>query len=328
MKRGPYPLEAVVTLPAGLLFGPEFLGLLKSAEIGGIPVHVVLPKFSFADDEFTTVLHPRARAKWVEYYEKNGDDSRWPFGKVSKWNPQKPDGGIEQFSVSRLLLLSKDRVTLAEGRKLLYAVDSWVARLEAWIEVYAQVDLHRRHVSVEQLGRSAYVWLYKGKGRKGKTVNSIKPVQLIVMGGNPLPISPREWGKLLNKASDGTEPPAAHLFLRDARQLLNSERYRRSVLDSATATEVALTKLRDDYLAQGDSAVGGYVEGKARQISGLEGFVRSVGVPLPGGIQQRVSEPRNDAIHEGKEPSRDVTSKALAKAREVVDTAFPWKGLL
>ena len=273
MRRGPYPLEAVITLPAGLLFGPDFLGLLKSAEIGGVPVHVVLPNFSFIDDEFTTVLHSRANPKWVDYYAENVDDPRWPFGKVSKWNPQAPNGGIDRFSASRLLVLSKERVTLAEGRMLLCAVDGWVERLKTWVEVFARVDLHRNEISVQQEGRSAYVWLDRGKGKKGKTVNSTKPTLVSISISDPLPLTPRNWGRLLSKASSDEAPPEAHLFLRDARHELNNKRYRRSVLDSATATEVALTKLRDDLLALSNSRVGAYVAGSARQISGLDGIL-------------------------------------------------------
>jgi hypothetical protein len=91
---------------------------------------------------------------------------------------------------------------------------------------------------------------------------------------------------------------------------------------------VALTKLRDDLLDSSNSKVGAYVAGKVRQISGLEGFLRSVGIKLPGAIQQEVSEPRNDAIHQGTEPSQQRANKALVKASEVVDMAFPWKGML
>lgn len=334
MQRGQYPLEAVLTLPAGLLLEPSFLGLLKNAKIGGVPVHVVLPDFSFEDDKFTTVLHPRAEAKWVDYYAKVGDDARWPFGKVSQWHPEEANGGIKEFSAHRLLVLSKDRVTLAQARRLLEAADAWVERLESWIEVFTQTDLYREMVSVEKDGRSAYVWLNEGegrrgkkKGRRGKTVSSAKPIRVVLMSGSPLALTPRDWGRLLLKASSG-DPPEAHLFLRDARHELNSGRYRRSVLDSATAAEVALAKLRDDYLIGGDAKVHEYVAEKARQLRWLEEFLRAVGIELPGAISQDISKPRNDAIHEGHKPSQETAGKALSKAAEVVDLAFPHKKLI
>jgi hypothetical protein len=58
-----YRVEAVVDLPAPLFLGSEFLGLLKSATIGGVAVHVVLPDVNESGNE--TVLHSRALVDWV-----------------------------------------------------------------------------------------------------------------------------------------------------------------------------------------------------------------------------------------------------------------------
>jgi hypothetical protein len=330
MKKGPYPLEAVTELPASLPFGPEFLGLLRPAVIGGVAVHVALPNFTFDGNSFSTTLHPRAQAEWVGYYEKDPEgDSRWPFGSVSAWNPAKAGGGIEQFWVSRLLILSKERVTLSEARKLLHAIDGWVQLLETWIEVFARVDLHWRGVDVEhQYGASSYVWLYRGKRAKGKTVTSHKSPVITVTSHNSLAINPLQWRKLLAKASSGEQPPEVHVFLRDARRASSGKRYRRSVLDAATAAEVALTKLRDDALAQAEPGLAEYARRQAQQIMRLVEFLGSVEQQLPDRIQQEIAVPRNRAIHEGERLDRDTAIAALKKAEEVVDLAYPWKRLL
>jgi hypothetical protein len=332
MKRGPYPLEAAVELPASLLFGSEFVGLLKPATIGGVDVHVALPNFNFEPDKeydvFTVVLHPRAHAKWVEHYEKPSAGDRAPFGKVTIWHPSEPNGGIKQFWTQRLLLLSKSKVTEAEARKLLHAVDKWVLLLDKWIEVFTRTDLREREVEVTQYGASAYVWLYRGKDRKGKTVSSHKPTGMVVKAHSPLAITPRQWGQILKKASGGAALPEAHLFLRDARRELGSKRYRRSVLDAATATEVALAKLRDDALLSSDQKVGAYVQESAQQVRRLVEFLKAVGQKLPDAIVQEVGTPRNRAIHEGKDPDKATATKALMKAEEVLDLAYPWQKLL
>ena len=53
-----------------------------------------------------------------------------------------------------------------------------------------------------------------------------------------------------------------------------------------------------------------------------------MGRQLPERIQQEIGEPRNRAIHEGREPDEEAATKALEKAEEVADLAFPWKKLL
>ena len=146
--------------------------------------------------------------------------------------------------------------------------------------------------------------------------------------GKRLSITPWQWGKMLGVASVGTDPPEAHLFLRDARTALNAGRYRRSVLDSATAAELALAKLRDDELAGSDVRLAAYVQKRASQVRTLSEFLKKMHRPLPGRINEDIGEPRNEAIHRGREPSEAQAGGALEKAEEVVDVALPWKKLL
>jgi hypothetical protein len=100
------------------------------------------------------------------------------------------------------------------------------------------------------------------------------------------------------------------------------------VLDAATAAEIALTTLRDHVLASNDPKVGEYVQERAQQIGRLVGFLTKQGQALPDRIQQEIAEPRNKAIHEGREPDEETAAKSLRKAEEVLDLAFPWKKLL
>ena len=131
----------------------------------------------------------------------------------------------------------------------------------------------------------------------------------------------------MKAASSGTNPPEAHLFLRDARRDLGAKRYRRSVLDAATAAEIALTTLRDDVLTDSDPKVGEYVQEKAQQIGRLVEFLSKQGRKLPDRIHQEIAQPRNKVIHEGREPDEETATKALEKAEEVLDLAFLWEKL-
>jgi HEPN domain-containing protein len=230
-KPKTYRAEAVIELPTPVLLESAFLGLLRPAVIGGVPVHVVLPDFDRSGNE--TILHRRSHVNWVESLKTK------PPGKVLKG----------------------------------------------------------RH-------------------------------ELILSFGSAPKITPVQWGKILKAASSGVTPPEAHLFLRDARRELGTKRYRRSVLDAATATEIALTKLRDDALAGSDPKLGEYVKEKAQQIGRLVEFLKKQHRDLPRKIQQEIGEPRNRAIHEGREPDEETATKALEKAEEVLDLASPWKKLL
>jgi hypothetical protein len=90
-------------------------------------------------------------------------------------------------------------------------------------------------------------------------------------------MSPWAWGRILKKTGAGELPPEAHLFLRDARHARNIGRHRRSVLDSATAAELALAKLRDGLIAGGDRRLAAYIGKEVRQLRGIADFLKGDG---------------------------------------------------
>jgi hypothetical protein len=333
MTKKAFQLEAVTDLKSGLLFGPEFLGLSRPATIGGVDVRVRIPAFEFINGEneaFRPRLPAAAKIDWVSHFTQAPHSEWHPFGKVTSWHPKKPNGGISEFNVNRLFFLSVAKATEAEAQKFLHGVDGWRDLLELWIEVVAKVDQQRSGVDVEQHGVGTRVWLQCAgpKGKKGKSVNCKHPISATVRKFPILPITHVEWREILRLASEGVEPPEVYVLLRDARRELNQKRFRRSVLDSATAAEVALAKLRDDALKPATPGVATYVQGRARQLGGLLEFHKVNKQSLPEGIQEEIALPRNQAIHSGAEPTGGAAGKCLKKAEEVVDLAFPHSQLL
>jgi hypothetical protein len=321
-KPKTYRAEAVLKLPAALRLQPELGGLLKSATICGLDVHVVLPDFEFAGDDFEPRLHRRARVDWLDAFAKKNEDPLpgFPFGEAVCFRK----GKITQLLATRLLVLPRSELTRAQARQLRDGADAWLDLLATWIEVVYRRDLQLQTFQTEHIGKSAYVWL--DRGAKGELFGERQ--QLYVnLAKTPL-IGKREWGSLLAKVSAGTQPPEAHVFLRDARHAQNIGRYRRSVLDSATAAELSLAKLRDTILSSGDKRVANYVGNKARSLNAIVEFLKKMKQALPVDIKESIAEPRNLAIHHGQEPDELTASKALRTADEVVELAFPWKGLL
>jgi hypothetical protein len=287
--------------------------------IGGVPVHVVLPDFDRSGNE--ALLHRRSHVNWVDALkEKSGeDDPEHPFGVAYGWGEER------ECIVKRLLILPREKLTQRQASELAHAAEPFVKLLHTWVEVIARADLHEELISHEERGGATFVWLDKGKP-PGKVLKGRH--ELILSLGSAPKITPAQWGGALARASEGARPPEAHVFLRDARHAKNVGQFRRSVLDSATAAELGLAKLRDEILADSDARFGDYVRGRVRQIDGISQFLSKVGQKIPIRIKEEIGEPRNKAIHAGREPNKDAAAKALGKAEDVVDLAFPWKKLL
>ena len=88
------------------------------------------------------------------------------------------------------------------------------------------------------------------------------------------------------------------------------------MLDAATAAELSLAKLRDDYLSSNDTRLAGYVRRKARQIDGLSSFLKDMGRKLPDGIKGELNDPRNKAIHAGHELDEETADAALGRPKK------------
>lgn len=334
MTKQLYSLEAVTKLKASLPLGPDFLGMARPATIGGINVSVILPHFSFnkptsalRDGSFEPFFPPHLKRvpdikiDWIEHYAQLSETEQDLVGRVTKWNPRKSDGGIELFHAARVAMFSKNKITKAQGQKLLHETDVWKALLNLWVEVVSKTDLSESGVEANQHGQETDIVLNRRSYQKELFCKH--PTEMTVKLSTPLTLTPLQWRKILVKASNSESPPESHRFLVDARRELNAKRYRRSVLDSATATEIALIKLRDDVLKKRTtSRMATYVQKRSDQIGRLVDFHETAGRFLPGDIKREIASPRNKAIHEGKEPMPEVAKTALIRATEVVDMAF------
>jgi hypothetical protein len=322
-----YKAEAVIELSAPMLLGSDFLGLLKPARIGGVDVHIVLPSFRRGIVQTGTVLHQRALVDWLDFFKERNpaDDRDWPFGGVSSWD-KGGQHGVGEFSAHRLLVMPKSPLTLREARNLKAAVDDWVELFEMWVEVVAREDLHRRRVWIEHQGRSAVVWLDRGTTLDGGIVAGEQ--QLKFNFGAAFAISPWQWGRMLVRASEDRTPPESHVLLRDARRAKNVGHHRRSVLDSATAAELALVKLREDSLAKTRADIAHVVRRNVQGIGSIARFLEKSGKAIPPEVDNEIGKPRNVAIHAGGELDEQTAEEALARAEQVVDVAYPWQRLL
>ncbi|BBX97036.1 hypothetical protein MLAC_23300 [Mycobacterium lacus] len=139
-------------------------------------------------------------------------------------------------------------------------------------------------------------------------------------------------------AAGNQSPPAAWLFIRDARSLLRAGQARRAVLDAGTAAELAMTTLIDKYLDDThvtDSAV----RSAFGRFNNLVAKQEVLKLLRPGLLPERTRpdliDLRNTAIHgrsrEGHgwdEVTFEQAQTALEIATEIIEAAHPLASLL
>lgn len=106
-----------------------------------------------------------------------------------------------------------------------------------------------------------------------------------------------------------------------ALRLYNSDEYRQSLFDSATAVEISLTALLDMRLDKAEKGVRKLILDKyaGKGISSLLIALKELGVDIKDGdIRAKIATPRNHAIHKGVEVSSEQAKDALDVAKEFI----------
>jgi hypothetical protein len=120
----------------------------------------------------------------------------------------------------------------------------------------------------------------------------------------------------------GGPPPTEWLLIRDGRLALRIGLTRRAVIEASTATELAITKLRQHRLTATPGDVVHTLLDGHRMLGKRTALLKRRGGTIPTGCQPGLIDPRNKATHRGTNPPNNDAREALRIASEFVETAY------
>lgn len=243
---------------------------------------------------------------------------------MNGWQKGKGTKGIKSFSVKRLLAITDNMITPYMAQQLYHSLDDWAKLLCDWYEVYFQIDT-RNTIEVEQHSKDHEGVAVNSRGKIAHQLRCKHTITIKLSRGDELQMKPADWNRILNLTGKQVVPPEAHLLLRDSRIELRKKNYRRSVLDAATASEMALIELRDATLLNTEPKISSLVKKKYKGIFELVEYLKKTDVTIPEDIVKEVARPRNKAIHQGIMPNKDEAMACLKKSSELVKQSFPIK---
>lgn len=133
--------------------------------------------------------------------------------------------------------------------------------------------------------------------------------------------------QVLADASNGIEPLLPFYFFLDAERSQFDEHYRKSVLDSATATEVCFSQIIGELLPTTDD-LNKYIYSKHNSLRQKRELLKVLKVDLPEkevDYLNKLDSVRNKAIHAGYVPSKQEVKSALMIAEKTLYTLLPFK---
>jgi hypothetical protein len=221
---------------------------------------------------------------------------------------------------------TQNEVNAIHAAEISESLLGWQELFVDWYEAMNLVNLASRNSDRGQAVRSGVGHLTKGDAHSRVRKNDTPTITIVVSMNDDDAAGIDDLRAALDKASSGAPPPLAYLFLMHSLKFLDAERYRQSVLDSATALELALTEIAHQKLGGPDTTNAKKFFRKHRMLRGLySGVLTDLHIDLPpmNAMNAAISDPRNDALHEGKAVSDSEASTAYDFVRQILVGYLP-----
>lgn len=250
---------------------------------------------------------------------------------------QHTDMEVFEFGVKKMIVQSTKAVDAKTARKYKKQITEWQTIFPLWLQAVEFRDLsspttgvtweHRPPGDTESHFIPTYKYYYD-LGHNIRRIRSKVRQNSILTFNRQDPIATKSIVKALRLSQDGSMPPSYYIQLINALRHFGRGRYRQAVFDTATAFEIALTKILDDRLTNLDTQQKRLIDKryKGKGIMALHDALKTLGVSgtlTESSIRENVTNPRNDAIHQGKDVSKVEAEKALEFVKTFIYARLP-----
>lgn len=311
--------EAAVDLHNGhLLLDENLIGKVVPFSFKGLNYQLCFPNFDFEASKGisrspVTRRDTKIALNWIE------GNKRMDANKIGL-EVGNNGAKVTIFSTRRLIVRSNKPITAEKGRKAKADLAEWRELLPTWIEVLNYLDLEDKsmHIEQERIIDAYFV------GKKGvRQIRKRNETQASIHLRRRAAISAGKLRRALRYTSSGQFPPAHYGMLIKGLKHFNRKEYRQSLLDTATATEMMLTRLLEKLLTSRVPSRKTALMKKYKQLSGLILGLTTLGVTITPDIQSKIGRPRNRAIHAGEAITSTQAKDALATAKAFLYSKLP-----
>ena len=302
-----------------ILLDGELAGTCVRVNINGIDTNIIFPSFehdTWQNDENITEYVDIISLKTVSI----SDGIKYAFESfvdvnvletLTEVKKAKTNHKVLIFSMNGLMIRSTKELSAPEISKLEDGLRGWTEELLNTIETVMLANLRPAIVKEEGSMFGMY-----GVSKNG-IFESMNYGNAIFTGIDSAPLAKTEIHKII-KAMYRTGPISNYLCL--AAKNISENKYRNSIIDSATCIEMALYEDCSLQLAPLSMEKIEYVL-KRKTLGSLVEFARLLQISLPADITENLVKVRNRTIHKGYEISKDEANKALIVAKSYIESS-------
>jgi hypothetical protein len=319
----------VYALPATLQVTPSCFTKSFQARIGSLKVKITLPQLQWTGDEpriTAPPMDPAVQQSLRHFIHDPAVPHYW--GSVSGYHPSKRK--IIRAHLGAILLEFKHDPAMitysdylyrrghpesAEIQGLFETIDTWFEQIRTWVETAIDQDADPFHSVLAPTLQAPGLQVLTIDGNMVSIPSSASHITVTLSSFEPISLS--LLGTIMTLVNAGTIPSDAHLLLRDSRAEFRHGRYRRSVIDAGSATEITLADF-NYRVTHVNTPPQGATLGWYTNQPGIAAQAQ-----LPPNIFADLVDIRNRAIHQNRIPTQAEARIAFALAKQVVDGLDP-----
>ncbi|HPK33395.1 MAG TPA: hypothetical protein PK510_13305 [Ottowia sp.] len=317
---GKVRLYGILELKPSLVCHEDLLGATFAIAVNGIAGNLHIPGSpskldALADHLNVPLVPPSDAATW----QHRGDPIPWGVRYAVRY----PDGHPE---VRRVLLTFDVRAEQFQEASIELRNDfnRWLAHLKEVLDLLSKRCL---------IGPTYHVWdpapkdldLFAwGPDGKQKRARGVNVSHVTALSEVPDAVPRHEHFRVACAlASSGTPLPSPYQFQLAAYRAFEANDYRKAVVETAVAAEIALTNTIKRRLSSDGLAYAQSIMKKFRMLSGRIELAQAMTLPLPTNLKDTLVEPRNRVAHQGYEPTIEESRNAICATDEILIAQLP-----
>jgi hypothetical protein len=338
MPNSPADVLAIYRLPSSITFEGSCLGVRAKIRLAGLDGEVWLPAAGWRERR-PLIVHPPMEDAPSEFQKRvlatSGKDvsqDRWGLAYAWRDEPHEIIAATIQTIVLHFSNVDRDEIQVGDGiggdaapagpllKALLAQIEPWFQAVSAWIRVMIDQDLDPSASAnaVKIHGEGLEVLAFAGDEVLTPRIST----RISIANAPEDNVDLALWNHVLGLVNNDIEPPIEHALASSARAAFRSGQFRRAVVDSGTAAELALTHLFESGVATLPQSLRDAIIRERRTLGRLLHVVKDW-VPLPEGLESDLVSLRNRVIHRNYLPSPAEARKAANLAVKLAETARP-----
>ncbi len=324
-----WPLEGhLIVGGSGLFVTTDCLGRAFASRTASYDLTIGLPQLDPGSTSYGRLLPPEWTIGPSDERERANERDAIDWGIAYTDTAQ---AVVVRCRFYTTLTASDDKEFICAEETFMDELMDWWTNFTSWLDLLASQDLKKLGRSTRRgiTGPDLEAWTSDSHGRRAEkyefSPNERRASKMFRF------LELRDLEACVTAAGNQDPPPADWLFIRDARSLLNGRENRRAVIDAATAAELAMTTLIDQYLATSntDEPVRTALVNRYKALEGRAALLRRLRSRfLSDQLQRDLIEPRNVATHRGNSLTDAQAQTAVDMAADIVEKAYPLASLL